>query len=156
MNNTLFSWFFFYSWVLCMFSTAVYFRSSEIFHLGFKNGLYVMVANKQKWRLLGGKNEKWNKIIIKKKKAERRILRGQRPSWMNDIVYLGSSRAEISVYSEGRMAWGNANEMEFLFWDKQKKNKLKKKSNTKKALNVDEFHKLTITFCLLFLMCACR
>lgn len=55
---------------------------------------------------------------------------------MNDIVYLGSSRAEISVYSEGRMAWGNANEMEFLFWDKQKKNKLKKKKATQKKHSI--------------------
>lgn len=75
---------------------------------------------------------KQNNNLKKKSREKRKILRGQRPSWMNDIVYLGSSRAEISVYSEGRMAWGNANEMEFLFWDKQKKNKLKKKATQKK------------------------
>lgn len=65
MNNTLILWFLFYIWVLSSTlrsSTAVYFLSSEMFHLGFKNGLYVMVANKQKWKLL------WKKITMKQNK----------------------------------------------------------------------------------------
>lgn len=92
-----------------MSSAAVYFLFSEMPNLSFKNGIIFS----------GSQQTEVGTILYKKKKNKSR--EGKRPIWINDIIVHAASSDEISVYSEGRILWENANEMEFTFWDIKKK-----------------------------------